>query len=297
MAVGTLSTIVEVVEREGIQTPAITVVGDVVRLAEELQWYGKKPLSGQRVLVTGSRSMTEKLSPLLKEEGAEAISFSLIRTESMDTPEFQKAMEEIHSYTWIVLTSANGVECFFDKLKEMRKDIRDFNGVHFAVIGDGTKKALEEHGIYSDFMPTAYSSKDMAAAMVPHMKPEDRVLLLRAEEANAVLPEALKKEGIAHTCVSLYHTVVDERKAEELTRLLPTVDYVTFASSSAVRAFVSMADHLDEAAAQYISIGPVTTKTAKEAGLTIHKTAAVYTAEGIVETIIEDVRDKKALEA
>lgn len=297
MAVGTLSTIVEVVEKEGIQTPAITVVGDVVRLAEELQWYGKKPLSGQRVLVTGSRSMTEKLSPLLKEEGAEAISFSLIRTESMDTPEFQKAMEEIHSYTWIVLTSANGVECFFDKLKEMRKDIRDFNGVHFAVIGDGTKKALEEHGIYSDFMPTAYSSKDMAAAMVPHMKPEDRVLLLRAEEANAVLPEALKKEGIAHTCVSLYHTVVDERKAEELTRLLPTVDYVTFASSSAVRAFVSMADHLNEAAAQYISIGPVTTKTAKEAGLTIHKTAAVYTAEGIVETIIEDVRDKKALEA
>lgn len=291
MAVGTLSTIVDVVKREGIKTPAITVVGDVVRLAEELSWYGGRPLSGKRVLVTGSRSMVERLSPLLKEEGAEAISFSLIRTEPMETPAFAQAMEEIDSYTWIVLTSANGVECFFERLKMMRKDIRDFQGVHFAVIGDGTKKVLESHGIYSELIPTAYSSKDMAAAMVPHMKPEDRVLLLRAEEANAVLPEALEAAGIAHTCVSLYHTVVDTRKADELSRLIPTVDYVTFASSSAVRAFVSMADDLENVPARYISIGPVTTKTAEKAGLHVDRTAAVYTAQGIVDTIIEDVRE------
>ena len=291
MAVGTLENIVEVVEREGIQTPAITVVGDVVSLADELQWYGGKPLSGQRVLVTGSRSMVERLSPLLKEEGAEAISFSLIRTEAMDTPEFDRAMADIDSYTWIVLTSANGVECFFDKLKAMRKDIRDFKDVHFAVIGDGTKKALEGHGIYSDLIPTAYSSKDMAAAMVPHMKPTDKVLLLRAEEANAVLPDSLTAAGIDHTCVSLYHTVVDERKADELSRLVETVDYITFASSSAVRAFVSMAGSLENVSAKYISIGPVTTKTAEAEGLHVDRTAAVYTAQGIVDTIIEDVRE------
>lgn len=289
MAVGTLENIVEVVEREGIQTPAITVVGDVVSLADELSWYGGKLLSGQRVLVTGSRSMVERLSPLLKEEGAEAISFSLIRTEAMDTPEFDRAMADIDSYTWIVLTSANGVECFFDKLKAMRKDIRDFKDVHFAVIGDGTKKALEGHGIYSDLIPTAYSSKDMAAAMVPHMKPTDKVLLLRAEEANAVLPDSLTAAGIDHTCVSLYHTVVDERKADELSRLIETVDYITFASSSAVRAFVSMAGSLENVSAKYISIGPVTTKTAEAEGLHVDRTAAVYTAQGIVDAIIEDV--------
>lgn len=291
MAVGTLENIVEVVEREGIQTPAITVVGDVVSLAGELSWYGGKPLSGQRVLVTGSRSMVERLSPLLKEEGAEAISFSLIRTEAMDTPEFDRAMADIDSYTWIVLTSANGVECFFDKLKAMRKDIRDFKDVHFAVIGDGTKNALEGHGIYSDLIPTAYSSKDMAAAMVPHMKPTDKVLLLRAEEANAVLPDSLTAAGIDHTCVSLYHTVVDERKADELSRLVETVDYITFASSSAVRAFVSMAGSLENVSAKYISIGPVTTKTAEAEGLHVDRTAAVYTAQGIVDMIIEDVRE------
>ena len=125
------------------------------------------------------------------------------------------------------------------------------------------------------------------------MKPDDRVLLLRAEEANAVLPDALAAAGIAHTCVSLYHTVTDDRKADELVRLLPTVDYVTFASSSAVRAFVSMAGSLENVPAAYISIGPVTTRTAEKMGLPVRRTAAVYTARGMVDVIIEDVREKE----
>ena len=173
-------------------------------------------------------------------------------------------------------------------MQEIRKDIRDLAHVRFAVIGDGTKKALEEHGIFCDFIPTAYSSKDMAEAMVPHIGKDESVLLLRAEEANRVLPDALEEAGISHTCISLYHTVTDERKADELNRLIKMADYVTFASSSAVRAFVSMVDNLDEVKGKYISIGPVTTNTAQENGLSIAKTAVVYTARGMVETMIQD---------
>ena len=292
VATGTLADIVEVVEREGIKTPAITVVGDVVSLRRVLDWYGHKPLSGKSVLVTGTTSMVDRLSPILKEEGAEAISFSLIRTERMRLPELDLALKEIDKYKWIVFTSANGVECFFEEMQEIRKDIRDLAHIHFAVIGDGTKKALEDHGIFCDFIPTAYSSKDMAEAMVPHIGRDERVLLLRAEEANRVLPDALKEAGIPHTCISLYHTVNDERKAEELNRLIKMVDYVTFASSSAVRAFVSMVDNLDDVKGKYISIGPVTTKTAEENGLSIEKTAVVYTARGMVETMIQDVAEE-----
>lgn len=288
-ATGTLETIVEEVKKKGIRTPAITVVGDVVGLSDVLDWYGRKPLSGKSVLVTGSKSMVKRLSPILKEEGAEAISLSLIRTEAVKTPELNKAVDEIGSYTWIIFTSANGVNCFFDELKSLRKDIRDFHGVHFAVIGDGTKKALEDHGIYSDFIPTAYSSQDMAKTMVPLMKENDRVLMLRAEEANQVLPDAFAKAGIDHTCIPLYHTVVDDRKAEELSRLIKMADYITFASSSAVKAFVSMVDDLDAVKGKYISIGPVTTKTAETMGLTVEKTAVSYTARGIVEIIMQDV--------
>ena len=288
VATGTLADIVEVVKREGIKTPAITVVGDVVGLRQVLDWYGHKPLSGKSVLVTGTTSMVERLSPILKEEGAEAISFSLIRTERMRLPELDVALKEIDKYNWIVFTSANGVECFFEEMQEVRKDIRDLAHIRFAVIGDGTKKALEDHGIFCDFIPTAYSSKDMAEAMVPYIGKDENVLLLRAEEANRVLPDALEEAGISHTCISLYHTVIDERKADELNRLIKMVDYVTFASSSAVRAFVSMVDNLDEVKGKYISIGPVTTKTAQENGLSIAKTAVVYTARGMVEIMIQD---------
>ena len=292
VATGTLADIVEVVEREGIRTPAITVVGDVVSLRQVLDWYGHKPLSGKSVLVTGTTSMVDRLSPILKEEGAEAISFSLIRTERMRLPELDLALKEIDKYNWIVFTSANGVECFFEEMQEIRKDIRDLAHIRFAVIGDGTRKALEDHGIFCDFIPTAYSSKDMAEAMSPHIGKDESVLLLRAQEANRVLPDALEKAGISHTCISLYHTVKDERKAEELNRLIKMVDYVTFASSSAVRAFVSMVDNLDDVKGKYISIGPVTTKTAEENGLFIEKTAVVYTARGMVETMIQDVAEE-----
>lgn len=292
VATGTLEDIVEIVKREGIKTPAITVVGDVVSLRQVLDWYGHKPLSGKSVLVTGTTSMVNRLSPILKEEGAEAISFSLIRTERMRLPELDVALKEIDKYNWIVFTSANGVECFFEEMQEIRKDIRDLAHVRFAVIGDGTRKALEAHGIFCDFIPTAYSSKDMAEAMIPHIEKDENVLLLRAEEANRVLPDALEEAGISHTCISLYHTVTDERKADELNRLIKMVDYVTFASSSAVRAFVSMVDNLDEVKGKYISIGPVTTKTAQENGLSIAKTAVVYTARGMVETMIQDAAEE-----
>ena len=292
VATGTLADIVEVVKREGIKTPAITVVGDVVSLRQVLDWYGHKPLSGKSVLVTGTTSMVDRLSPILKEEGAEAISFSLIRTERMRLPELDVALKEIDKYNWIVFTSANGVECFFEEMQDIRMDVRKLAHVRFAVIGDGTRKALEAHNIFCDFIPTAYSSQDMAEAMIPHIGKDENVLLLRAEEANRVLPDALEKAGISHKCISLYHTVTDERKADELNRLIKMADYVTFASSSAVRAFVSMVDNLEDVKGKYISIGPVTTKTAQENGLSIAKTAVVYTARGMVETMIQDAAEE-----
>ncbi|MBR0382764.1 MAG: hydroxymethylbilane synthase [Eubacterium sp.] len=285
VATGSLADIVEVVEREGIRTPAITVVGDVVGLHDTLNWYGKKPLFGQRVLVTGTRSMVDRLSPLLKEEGAEAISFSLIRTEPMEDPQLAGALADIKSYSWIVFTSANGVNCFFDRIRRDRMDIRSFAHIHFAVIGSGTRDALESHGIYSDFVPTAYSSEDMATAILPHLGKDDRVLLLRAKEANQVLPDTLAGAGIDCTCISLYHTVRDYRKQEELNRLIPSVDYVTFASSSAVKAFADMIEDPALVKGRIISIGPVTSKTIRAAGYHVDREAREYTARGITEAI------------
>lgn len=289
VAVGTLRDIVFKAESEGIRTPAITVVGDVVSLREEIAWYGKGALAGVRVLVTGTEKMAEQQRRVLEAEGAEVISFSLIHTEPMITEKLHAAVNELDRYSWAVFTSSNGVDIFFDYLLACGKDIRCLAGLRFAVIGEGTKQALAAKGIRADFVPTKYSSRDLSKEWVPMLKKEDRVLLLRAEEASPELNRALTKAGICHEPLTVYHTAVDERKGEELNRILPQADYVTFASASAAKAFASMTDGKNMAA-KAVCIGPVTAKAAEEAGIPVHRSAVEYTAEGIRDVLLYEAK-------
>ncbi len=198
---------------------------------------------------------------------------------------FKKAMEQIGEYTWIVLTSANGVRILFDTLREQRRDIRILSNIKFAVIGEGTKKALEERGIFAEHMSGVYSSKDLAKSMLPLLKKEDNVLLLRAKEASAELEKQFDENEICYNAVAIYETKVDERKKEELNRIVSDVDYVTFASASAVKAFAAMASEENKNCCAHISIGPVTSKAAEKVGVSIDKTATEYTAQGMIEAL------------
>lgn len=289
LAVGTLQNIVEKTEQAGIQTPAITIVGDVVSLKDEIAWYGNGALAGVRVLVTGTEKMVESQCRALEAEGAEVISYSLIHTEPLFTEELSEAVEKLEQYSWAVFTSSNGVDLFFNYLMACGKDIRVLAGLRFAVIGEGTRNALASRGIHADFVPTAYSSRDLSKEWVPTLKKEDRVLLLRAEEASRELNLALEKADIAYKALSIYHTAVDERKKEELNRILPQADYVTFASASAVKAFANMTD-VKNMKAKAVCIGPVTEKAAEAAGIRVHRSAVEYTAEGIRDVLLYDRR-------
>lgn len=292
-AVGTLQTIAEEADRVGIRTPAVTVVGKVVSLQEELQWYGRGPLFGKRVLVTGTRKMADNQRRILEAEGAEVISFSLIRTEPVAAEELKRAVDRLSEYTWAVFTSSNGVDLFFDCLMESGTDIRSLSALRFAVIGEGTKKALAARGIRADFVPSRYSSQDLSAEWVPTLTKEDRVLLLRAEEASQELNRALEAAGILYEALAVYHTVRDLRRKEELERILPEVDYMTFASASAVKAFASMTESRDFAA-KVICIGPVTEKAARETGLSVCRSAVEYTSEGMRDALLyEALQDKE----
>lgn len=284
-AVGTLENIAEIAESAGIRTPAITVVGDVVSLREEIAWYGNGALAGVRVLVTGTERMAQEQCRVLEAEGAEAVAFSLIHTEPLDTGELAEAVKEPERYSWAVFTSGNGVELFFDALIAQGNDLRSLAAMRFAVIGKGTERALAARGIRADFVPTKYSSRDLAEEWIPTLKKEDRVLLLRAEEASLELNRALEEAGIRYQAVSVYHTAVDERKREELNRILPQVDYVTFASASAVKAFAAMTDP-EDMKAKAVCIGPVTEKAAQAAGIRVHRLAVEYTAEGIRDVLL-----------
>lgn len=307
-AAGTLATIEEEVKKAGIHTPAIIIVGEVISLQEQLDWFGKGPLFGMRVLLTGTEGMCRKQQEVLKEEGAEAVSFSLIRTKRLRSEALTRAVGELtgqenpnpgtketqglpaRGYTWIVFTSSNGVDFFFDEMKENQKDIRGLAGIRFAVIGSGTKEALEARGIYADFVPSRYSGRDLAAEWIPGLTRKDHVLLLRAEEASPELTQALEQAEIPYKAIPLYTTEIDRRKEEELKRVLSEVDYITFASASAVKAFVSMAGDLSGLTAKVICIGPVTERAAIKAGLNVHQSAVVYTAEGIRDVLLRERR-------
>lgn len=319
MAMGTLKTIEEKVKQAGIVTPAVILVGEVAFLGEKLTWFGKGSLSGVRVLLTGTQAMCRKQQEVLEEEGAEAISFSLIRTKRLRSEKLTQAIRKLAcrdmdygvpagctltgeacpsrrdmdygvpaGYTWLVFTSSNGVELFFEELKENHVDIRSLSHIRFAVIGSGTKDALESKGIYADFVPARYSSRDLAEEWIPKLTSKDCVLLLRAEEASKELTDALEQTGISYEAIPLYTTEVDRRKEEELKRVIKKVDYITFASASAVKAFVSMAGDLGQIKAKVICIGPVTERVAVAEGLKVHQSAVTYTAEGIRDVLLKE---------
>ena len=272
----------------GIKTPAVTVVGQVVSLKEELSWFGRGSLFGARILLTGTRSMCEKQREVFEKEGAEPVSLSLIRTKALVTPELDQAFDRLEAYTWIVFTSANGVELFFRYAKERKLDVRRLSFMKFAVIGQGTREALEEHGIYADFVPSRFSSADLAREWIPQLAGSDRLLLLRAREASGELPDACRAAGISYTAVPLYGTEADERKKEALERMLSRVDYITLASASSAKAFAGMVKDPGGVRAKVICIGPVTEKAACRLGIPVYKSASVYTAEGIRDVIRED---------
>ncbi len=288
-AVSTLEHIVEEAKKRGIETPAITVVGDVVGLENKLDWFGKGDLAGKRILVTGSRSMVSEMEKALCPYGAETVAVSVIESRPIWTKELQNVLGFVKDYQWAVFTSSNGVDLFFDLMREKEIDLRCLMGLKFAAIGRKTADALKRHGLFCDFVPSDFSGADLAREWIPTLSKGERVLLLRARDGSPVLPEKLTEAGVDFADVPVYETWVDERRKEELNRGIRQADYVTVASGSAVRALCGMIEDKEGLKARVISIGPSTTKAAEKMGLSVHRTAAEYTAEGIAAAILADV--------
>ncbi len=288
-AVSTLEHIQEAAEAAGIGTPAITVVGSVAGLEERLDWYGQGTLSGKRILVTGSRYLAKEMEAALRPYGAEAVAVSLIESRLLRTEELHRALGEIRDYQWLVFTSSNGVDLFFELLLREEMDLRQLMHLRFAGIGRKTAAALKKHGFFCDFVPSGFSGADLAREWIPTLGKGERVLLMRAKEGSPVLTERLAEAGVSFCDIPLYETWVDKRRQEELNRIIRETDYVAVASSSAVKALHGMLDNKEDIQAKLISIGPSTTKTADELGFRVWRTAAEYTAEGMVAAILGDV--------
>lgn len=287
-AVSTLGEIAEAVKEQNLAAPAVFVIGEAAGLSERLNWQRKGPLSGCKVMVTGTRSMAEQQRKVLECQGAECIAVSLIEARMLWTKDTERALKSVKDYQWLVFTSRNGVQMFFEGMKRLGQDLRNLTGVKIAAIGRETAQELKERGMFCDFIPTAYSSEVLAREWIPTLHSDDRVLLLRAFEGSEVLTKELAKAKIDYWEAPLYENWTDLRRKEELNRLAGEVDYVTIASSSAARALMSMAEHVEDWPSRMISIGPVTTRASEKAGLPVYATASEYTASGMADIILAD---------
>ncbi|HEY1276101.1 MAG TPA: uroporphyrinogen-III C-methyltransferase [Thermoleophilaceae bacterium] len=275
---GTLAEIAARVNDAGLRPPAITLIGQVASLRERLAWSERRPLDGQVVAVTRARAQASELAARLRELGAEVVETPSIRIEP-------RPAEIGGGYSLICFTSPNGVHLYFEALGS---DARALAGATIAAIGPGTAAALRRHGIEPDVVPERSVAEALVEALADVPVEGRRVLVARAAKARDVLPDALRERGAEVDVVALYDTVAEPLSAEQLAAL-ERATYVTFTSSSTVRFFLEAGGRV-AAGARVVSIGPVTSATARERGLEVHAEAERHDIDGLVDAIVEDAR-------
>jgi len=291
---GTLEDISSRAREANFKNPAVIVVGEVVKLREKLAWVEKKPLFGKRIVITRSREQASVLSRQIAELGGAPYEFPTIKIAAPDDfSPLDAAIRNIASFQWIIFTSVNGVKVFTRRLHQLGGDIRDLKGVNLCAIGPKTKAILENYGLRVNYVPVEFRAEEIVAGLREKLKPGDKVLLPRADIARKILPRALGKLGAKVTEVVAYKTIAEDNNSMEIVELLKSkkIDIVTFTSSSTVRNFLSM---LQTPGIQDLMknvlvacIGPITARTAEEAGLKVAIQAKEYTIEGLIKAIVE----------
>jgi len=293
--VGTLENIVNEVESAGLKAPAITIVGEVVNLRKQLNWFESRPLFGRKIVVTRSRAQASEFVEQIESLGAEAVEMPTIRiADPQDFGPLDSAIEEIESFDWIVLTSVNAVGRFIRRLLDCGRDIRDLKGIKICAIGSATSEEVRKYHLRVDLVPPKYVAESIIESLKEAGAIEGkRFLLPRADIARSLLPDEIKKLGGEALEVDVYRTMIEEEADDDIVqRLLESeIDIVTFTSSSTVRSFARLLgkDRLEKLIpkTRFISIGPITTNTAEELGIPIHAEADRHDIPGLVKTILE----------
>ncbi|MGB2690327.1 MAG: uroporphyrinogen-III C-methyltransferase [Desulfobacterales bacterium] len=289
---GTIDTIVELKNANGIKPPAILVVGHVVKLREKIKWFETKPLMGRSIVVTRSREQASDLVKRLSDLGAECLECPTITVVPPDDLKpLDMAIENLSSYDWLMFTSVNGVNFFFNRLFEKNNDVRALNHVHTAVIGPATAKRLFDFGLKSDIVPESYRAESVVKAFAREDISGKRILLPRAKEARQVLPLELTKMGAVVDDVTAYCNQAVKDDADIILKRLKerTIDMITFTSSSTAKNFRALlpSEGLDNLiqGVTIASIGPITADTARNLGFDVHIVAESYTIAGLCEAI------------
>ena len=257
------------------------------------------PLAGRRIVVTRSRAQARVLRELLEADGAEVVEVPVIRIAPPDDyGPVDAAIERLAEYDWVVFTSQNAVDAFFDRLLQARAGgIGDLDRPRVAVIGPATARALRSRGLRPALAPQRFVAEALVEAFADEVAAGaprgdlrgTRILLPRAAEARSVLPDGLRALGASVDVVPVYRVEAElDQHPEMRRRLSSAVDAVTFTSPSTVRNFVELlgADASRLLGGALVAcIGPVTAAAARSRGLRVGLVADTYTVPGLVDAL------------
>lgn len=289
---GSLENIVAKVSEHRLVPPAVIIVGEVVKLREKLRWFDNRPLFGKRILVTRARRQAGALSQLLTERGAQPIELPAIDIRTVADPgELDRAISNLNHYHWIVFTSVNGVEHFWQRLNKLKQDSRALSSLKISAIGPATAKALEARGIVPDYVPQVYTSQGIIAGLKNQNLFGQRFLLPRADIADNGLAQGISRLGASVHEVTAYQTVPAAEAITQAKQRIVSgeVDAITFTSSSTVTNLVAAFGKELPAisSAKVACIGPKTAETAARAGLEVDIIAKEQTIPGLVAAMEE----------
>ena len=233
--VATLATIAETADWADVRPPALLVVGAVVALRDQLDWYERLPLFGQRIIVTRPAHEGSRAAAVLEALGAEVILAPTVAIRPITDPApLDDAIAHLRDYDWLVFTSSSGVRYFLERLERSGRDLRALGHLQIAAIGPATAAVLGEFHLRADLVPESYRSESLAAALAHEAKGR-KVLLARADRGRTLLKDELQHVADV-TQVAVYHNADAEELPESVEdRILSgTVDWITVTSSAIV---------------------------------------------------------------
>lgn len=297
---GPLDEIADIVERAQIKSPAVIIVGEVVGLREQLAWYDTKPLFSQRILIPRPKAQAAQTVALVRARGAVPIAVPAINLRPPpDKERFKTAVLAASTFDWVVFTSQNGVDAFLAEVEAAEQDARVFGTARIAAIGPKTAARLKRAGLRANLVAPEYVAESLVSALLSEQPVPRRVLLARAREAREVLPDELRARGVEVEIVAAYETeLVAGPEAEALVQGVRESSAVLLTSSSVVRSLVlALGSHRELLADKIlVSIGPVTTATARELGVSVQVEAQQYTVDGALDALEKFLAAKRRSE-
>ncbi len=289
---GTLQNIADKALAEKIESPALTVIGEVVSLRKTLDWFGNKPLSGKRVLITRATLDSGPFRGMLEAEGAVVCEAPMIKIEEPNSWDAfdREVQERLSRFGWILFTSMHAVHYFFLRLKELGKDGRALGKCKVAAVGDSTADALRAKGIEPDVLPRVFHTRELLRELQEKTFVRGQKFLWpRGDIAPLELKNELEQAGAEVTDAILYHTVPDpegKRRVAEILAEAP-VDYVVFTSGSGVKNFYKGlgAKEANQTRGKAVSIGPQTSQALNEFKIAILAEAKTHNLDGLLETL------------